>query len=107
MALPSHVVRNFGYYLFEAQQGLMPVHAKVLKGFGGADVLELRENDSAGTYRAVYTVRFDERIYVLLAFQKKAHKGVATDKQDIELIKARLKWAEAEHVAWLVKKQEG
>ena len=84
----------------------MPSIAKMMKGFGGADVLELRESDAAGTYRAVYTVRFGERIYVLHAFQKKSHKGISTDKQDVELIKARLKWAEAEHAVWLASRRE-
>lgn len=104
--LPADIVRDFGHHLFEVQKGLTPSIAKVLKGFGGADVLELRETDVGGTYRAVYTVRFEERIYVLHAFQKKSHKGIATDKHDIELIKARLKWAEAEHATWLASRRE-
>ena len=47
--LPEAVIRDFGFYLFEAQKGLVPRNAKILKGFGGADVLELRESDAAGT----------------------------------------------------------
>lgn len=47
------------------------------------------------TYREVYTVRFEEVIYVLHIFQKKSKKGIATPKEDMELIKQRLKWAEA------------
>ena len=103
--LPAEVVRTFGHHLFEVQRGLMPNVAKVLKGFGGADVLELRLNDPGGTYRTVYTVRFSERIYVLHAFQKKSHKGIATDKHDVELIKTRLKWAETEHERWLAEQR--
>ena len=49
----------------------------------------------------MYTVRFDDRIYVLHAFQKKSRKGISTNKQDVDLIKARLKWAEVDHAAWL------
>lgn len=56
--------------------------------------MELREDDEAGTYRSVYTVKFGEVVYVLHAFTKKSKKGIATDKQDVELIKERLKWAE-------------
>lgn len=104
--LPADIIRDFGFHLFEAQRGRLPSIAKTLKGFGGADVLELRESDAAGTYRAVYTVRFGNRVYVLHAFQKKSHKGISTDKQDIELIKARLKWAEAEHATWLAGRRE-
>jgi phage-related protein len=52
------------------------------------------------TYRAIYTVRFGERVYVLHAFQKKSRKGIATSQSDIELIKRRLRQAEALHEAW-------
>jgi phage-related protein len=66
----------------------------VLKGFGGAGVLELVEDHRGDTYRAVYTVRFATRIYVLHAFQKKSKRGIATPQKDIALIRARLNWAE-------------
>jgi phage-related protein len=72
----------------------MPPDAKPLKGFGGAGVLELIEDHKGSTYRAVYTVRFATRIYVLHAFQKKSKRGIATPKREIELIHERLKWAE-------------
>jgi phage-related protein len=68
-----------------------------LKGFGGAGVLELIEDYQGGTYRAVYTVRFATKIYILHVFQKKSKKGIATPKQEIDLIKARLKQAEELH----------
>jgi phage-related protein len=53
-----------GYDLWIAQQGGMPSTAKVMKGFGGADVMELVENYDSDTYRVVYTVRFKHVIYV-------------------------------------------
>ena len=53
------------------------------------------EDYRGDTYRAIYTVRFTERIYVLHMFQKKAKQGIKTPKQDIDLIKQRLKEAEA------------
>ena len=46
----------------------------------------------------VYTVRFKAAIYVLHAFQKKAKQGIATPKQELDLIKRRLKAAQ-EHYA--------
>jgi phage-related protein len=46
------------------------------------------------TYRAVYTVKFKGVIYVLHAFQKKSKKGIATPKQDIDLITKRLQQAQ-------------
>jgi hypothetical protein len=70
---------------------------KPLKGFGGAGVLELIEDHRGSTYRAVYTVRFATRIYVLHAFQKKSKRGIATPKRELELIRERLKWAERLH----------
>jgi phage-related protein len=69
--------------------------AKVLKGFHGANVVEIISDDRAGTYRTVYTVRFAKAVFVLHVFQKKSKHGIATSKQDIDLIKNRLKLAEA------------
>lgn len=67
----------------------------MLKGFGGEGVLEVVENDVGGTYRAVYTVKFEEAVFVLHCFQKKSKQGIATPRADIEIINARLKLAEA------------
>ena len=91
---PPAVRRTFGVALFAAQLGEMPPDAKPLKGFGGAGVLELIEDHRSDTYRAVYTVRFATKIYVLHVFQKKSKRGIATPQREIELIRARLKWAE-------------
>ena len=94
---PPAVRRTFGIALFAAQLGETPPDAKPLRGFGGAGVLELIEDHRGDTYRAVYTVRFATRIYVLHAFQKKSKRGIATPKRDLELIRERLKWAERLH----------
>ena len=67
----------------------------MLKGFGGAGVLEIVEDDTGGTFRAVYTVKFAEAVFVLHCFQKKSKRGVATPKTDLDIIHARLKVAEA------------
>ena len=95
MALPLSVRKFFGHALDFAQHGDQHDAAKVLKGFGGAGVLEVIEDDASGTYRAVYTVRFREAVFVLHCFQKKSKRGIATPKEDIEIIRARLKVAEA------------
>jgi phage-related protein len=92
--LPRPVRRRFGAALYAVQLGETPPEAKVLKGFGGASVLELIEDDRSGTYRAVYTVRFATKVYVLHVFQKKSKHGIATPKQEIDLIHERLKRAE-------------
>lgn len=78
MALPMDGRRFFGYALSLAQAGDQHDVAKVLKGFGGAGVLEAVEDDAGGTYRAVYTVRFAEAVFVLHCFQKKSKRGIAT-----------------------------
>src|SRR5262245_59667472 len=92
--LPAEVRYVFGYAIFLAQMGAKHPDAKPLKGFGGAGVLEVVENFDGDAYRAVYTVKFAGVVYVLDAFQKKAKKGRATPKVDMERIRARLKLAE-------------
>ncbi|WP_308165069.1 type II toxin-antitoxin system RelE/ParE family toxin [Acidithiobacillus ferrooxidans] len=67
----------------------------MLKGFGSADVLEVVEDGAGDTYRAVYTVKFAEAVFVLHCFQKKSRSGIATPKPDMDIIRARLKVAEA------------
>ncbi len=67
-----------------------------MKGFHGASVLEVVDDFDGDTYRAVYTVRFKEVVYVLHAFQKKSKRRGETPKSDLDLIKARLKFAEAD-----------
>lgn len=94
MALRIHVRKFFGHALDFAQRGDQHVAAKVLKGFGGAGVLEVVEDDSSGTYRAVYTVKLEQAVFVLHCFQKKSKTGIATPKEDIATIRARLKIAE-------------
>ena len=86
-----------GFAINDAQNGDEHPRAKALKGFGGRTVLEVVDDDDGDTYRAVYTVRFAGVIYILHAFQKKSKKGIQTPKRDIEVIKARLKVAEADY----------
>lgn len=98
-SFPEEVKDDIGYALREAQKGEKPAIAKPLKGFGGAGVLEIVEDFSGDTYRAVYTVSFKEVIYVLHCFQKKSKHGIKTAKQDLDLIKRRLKIAELDYIA--------
>ena len=65
--------------------------AKTLSGFGGGAVIEVRESHDGDAYRAVYTVRYADAVYVLHAFQKKSKKGIRTPKADVDLIEKRLK----------------
>lgn len=94
MAMPDDVQDTFGYALHLAQIGKKHEQTKPLKGFGSACVLEVVEDDNGSTYRAVYTVRFQNAVYVLHCFQKKSSTGVATPKPDMDLIRTRLRAAE-------------
>lgn len=94
---PQEVQQVVGYALYLAQCGEKHPCAKPLKGFKGAGVLEVVEDFDGDTYRAVYTVKLAGVIYVLHAFEKKSKRGIATPKQDIELIETRLKRAKEYH----------
>lgn len=93
--LPDKVQDVFGFALHLAQDGRKHDQAKPLKGFGGAGVLEVVEDFRGGAYRAVYTVRFGNAVYVLHCFQKKSAHGIETPKPDMDLIRERLKAAQA------------
>ena len=95
MALPVLVRKFFGHALHFAQKGERHDAAKVLKGFGSAGVLEIIEDDADGTYRAVYTVRFREAVFVLHCFQKKSKSGIGTPQKDLDTIRKRSKAAVA------------
>ena len=94
-ALPDEIQEIFGFALYQAQIGNKHSQTKVLKGFGSAAILEVVEDCNGGTFRAVYTVKFKETIYVLHCFQKKAKRGIETPKPDMDMINERLKAAEA------------
>ncbi len=96
-SFPDPVQDVMGFTLYQAQIGRMHTSVKPLKGFGGSSVLEIIDNYQGNTYRAVYTVKLKNAIYVLHAFQKKSKKGIKTPQQEIELIKQRLKIAEEDH----------
>jgi phage-related protein len=102
---PDDVRRDIGFALDFAQRGAKHPSAKPLKGFGGAGVLEVVEDHRGDTYRAVYTVRFAEIVYVLHAFMKKSTSGIKTPKHEIDLIEQRLKAAEADYKGWRKEKR--
>jgi len=93
-SMPEKVKDEVGFALHEAQEGKKSPNAKPLKGFRGAGVLEIVSNHDGDTYRAVYTVKFKNAVYALHVFQKKSKRGIATPKQDIDIIKQRLKQAQ-------------
>ena len=68
-------------------------------------MLEVVANHDGDAYRAVYTVRFAEIVYVLHCFQKKSTSGIATPKHEMDLVKSRLKLAQEEYEKWLLRKK--
>jgi phage-related protein len=96
-SFPDDVKDLMGYALYQAQRGGKALSAKPLTDFGGAGILEIVADHRTDTYRAVYTVKFGDFLYVLHAFQKKSKQGVTTPKTEIALIKARLKTAEVDY----------
>ena len=100
-AFPDAVRGRMGHALFVAQCGGTHPDAKPMKGFASAGVLEIVEAFEGNAWRAVYTVRFSGRVYVLHAFQKKSKRGSELPKPDAELLRRRLKRAEETHAAWL------
>lgn len=93
-AFPDPVQDHMGYAIYVAQRGEKHGDAKVLKGFGGAGVLEVVRDFQGDTFRAVYTLRFAGAVYVRHAFQKKSKTGRETPRRDIELIEKRMRDAE-------------
>jgi len=96
LAFPEAVKDGVGTALSVAQFGGKHPAAKPWKG-AGSGVLEVVEDHDGNTYRAVYTVRFREAVYVLHCFQKKSRKGVRTTKPDVELVAQRLRLARQDH----------
>jgi phage-related protein len=90
---PDEVQDDMGYALGLAQFGVKHPKAKPWKG-QGSGVFEIVEDYRGDTYRAVYTVRFTDVVYVLHAFQKKSKSGIKTPKEDVKLIAERLKRAQ-------------
>ena len=94
---PEPVQDHVGYTLYVAQRGGKHRDTKALSGFGGAGVLEVVRDYRGDTFRAVYTLKYAERVFVLHALQKKSKTGRETPHRDMELIKQRLR--EAERIA--------
>ena len=96
-SFPRAVRIDIGHALFTAQEGQTDPSAKPLKGFGGASVLEIVAPYGGNAWRVVYTVRFQDAIYVLHVFQKKSTKGISTPAREMNLIRQRLAEAERDY----------
>lgn len=98
-ACAEEVKLEVGFALRQVQKGNKPLNSKPLTGqkeFKSAKVLEIITDFDGNTWRTVYTVEFEEAIYVVHFFQKKSKKGIATPKSEINLIVQRLKQLRAQ-----------
>lgn len=98
MEFPRPAIAEMGNALGVAQLGGKHPSAKPWKG-QGPGVFEIVEDFDGDTYRAIYTVRFREVVYVLHAFQKKSPKGIKTARSDVDLVEQRLKIAKEDYEA--------
>jgi len=98
LAFPERVKDDMGNALGVAQFGGRHPAAKPWKG-QGPGVFEIVERHDGNAYRAVYTVRFEEIVYVLHAFQKKSPRGIKTARRDIDLVQQRLRVAQQDYEA--------
>jgi len=106
LEFPAPVKDEMGNALGVAQLGGKHPSAKPWKG-QGPGLLELVEDHDGDTYRAVYTVRFRNVMYVLHAFQKKSSKGIKTPQTDIDMVERRLKIAKTDYEARYGKDKTG
>jgi len=102
---PEAVQDDLGVALSVAQFGRKHPKAKPWKG-EGPGVFEVVEDHRGDTYRAVYTVKFDQAVYVLHSFQKKSPKGIKTAQTDVELVSRRLKVAGEDYEARYGKREK-
>jgi phage-related protein len=86
-AFPEAVTENFGFELWQLQQGERPRDYRPLPSIGPG-VFELRDQDERTWYRVVYLSRIEDVIYVLHCFEKKSRE---MPKKDFEKAKQRLK----------------
>jgi phage-related protein len=91
-AFPTEAQKIIGFELQLIQFGGMPKDAKPFKGVGSG-VFEIALRHATDAYRTVVAVQLGRKIYLLHAFQKKSKKGIATPKQEVDLIKQRYKEA--------------
>ncbi len=96
LSMPTPVRRQMGFVLGVAQCGATHGDVKPWKG-EGSGVFEVVRHFDGDTYRSVYTVRFEQAVYVLHCFQKKSPSGVRTAKTDVTLVRERLKLARMDY----------
>ena len=90
-SFPEGVRQNFGFELWQLQQGERPINYRPLPSIG-TGVFELRDQDERSWYRVIYLSRIHNVIYVLHCFEKKSRQ---MPRRDFEKAKQRLKAVKA------------
>ena len=103
--LPGQIKELFVAALKMALDGEKNEDAKPFK-YHGSGVFEVVGDHRGNAYREIYTVRYEEVVFVIHVFQKKSKKGAETPKKNKELIEQRLKWTEQIHRGKLWQKKE-
>src|SRR5262249_14367367 len=88
-AFPRSAKRSIGVALRLAQLGRKADYARPRTGypeFRGAKVYEIDVGEEGVEYRTVYTVEFQDAIYVIDAFIKKSRRGIATPPEVLDRI---------------------
>jgi phage-related protein len=107
---PREVQDDLGYALDLVQAGVKviaaakPLAEGKLKGLG---ILELRDNHDSDTYRAIYTTKIGNVVYVLHAFKKKSKSGIATPQAEVDLILTRYQAALKHHAEAVARAKTG
>lgn len=94
---PEDAQDVMGHALNVAQKGGKDIHATPLTGdeFKGASTMEIIFPFDSDTFRVIYSIKSKIYIYVLHSFKKKSKSGIKTPKREMDLIKERLKYADA------------
>lgn len=87
---PLAAQTNMARALTILAEGQIPDIAKPLAGLGSG-VMELALRHRGDAFRLVYALRIGDEIWALHAFQKKSKSGISTPKQEIDLVRERLK----------------
>ncbi len=95
-SFPEAVQDVMGYALFRAQFGERHPAAKALRGTLRG-LMEIVDEYRGNAYRVIYTTKLTGAIYALHVFRKKATRGIATPKHEVELMQARYRWAKQHH----------
>ena len=87
---PEAVQRRVVRALRIAAQGELAEISKPIKGLDPG-LFEVRVAYRSDAFRTIYAVKLGQALYVLHAFQKKSKQGISTPKQEMDVVRSRLR----------------